>query len=132
MKVSSVLLPVRAKMIDPLSGIEVIRETGQVQEYLGGRPVGKPFTMPTYTAEEVEHARRLGLLSSGNETFARAEFHSPDTRSLAAHNARPGESEGDAATRLANAAARFDVAPGSNRAESRVNADFIPYLSGNG
>ena len=44
MRVNSVLLPVRAERLNPLTGAKEVYETGAYQEYHNGRPMGQPFT----------------------------------------------------------------------------------------
>lgn len=134
---NTVLLPIKAKMINPLTGAEEVMDTGQMQEYgynAAGRrvPVGPPITMPVYSAEQVETIRRADPQAiHGDNGYAKATIYTPDSRPLAAHYARPGETAGAAATRLGDAAARFEVVPGTNRAEVRIDAGHVPFLRGN-
>ena len=105
-------------------------DTGFLQEYSAGKPIGQPIKAPTMG--HVPQDRGMpSSMSRGQEDTHRVTLHSPDLRPLAAHHAHHGETVGEAATRLADAAARFDVAPGSNRAEARVDAAYMPYLRGN-
>lgn len=130
MKVTTVLMPVKAMRFNPLTQREELMPTGYLQEFSAGKPIGQPIKAPSMGHVPQDRATPSSLLRGQEDTY-RATILSPDTRSLAAHHAHAGESTGDAATRLADAAARFDVIPGSNRAEARVDAGYMPFLRGN-
>lgn len=131
MKVSTVLLPIKEKRFNPLTQREELVETGLMQEYSAGRPIGQPVKAPTMAPVPQQRAATSSMLR-GQEGYHSAALYSEDTRTPAARHAYPGESEADAAYRLASSTVRFDVVPGTNRAEVRVDANFIPFLAGNG
>lgn len=117
---NTVILPLREKRINPLTGREEIAETGLVAEFSMGKQVSAPFAMPSYTSEELvqhEQLRRAGLLHE--REYAAASFQSQG--SAVQDHARVGESPQQTAARLAEAAARFEVS--GNRATAAVSAN---------
>jgi hypothetical protein len=106
MRVNTVLLPLKEKRFNPLTQREELMPTGMLQEYAAGKPVGQPIKAPQMAPQDT------AIPSSSlrpQEGYATVTMHSPDTRPLAAHYARQGESVAQAADRLADAASRFEV-----------------------
>jgi hypothetical protein len=111
MKVSTVLLPVKEKRFNPLTQREELMDTGMLQEYSAGKAIGQPIKAPSMAPVPQDRA----IPSSahyGHVGYAKASLYSPDSRSLAAHMARPGETTLAAAERLADSASRFEVKNG--------------------
>ncbi len=124
---NTVILPLREKRINPLTGHEEIAETGMVAEFSMGKQVSAPFAMPSYTPEEWaqhEQARRAGLLQE--REYGIASFQSQGA--AVQDHARPGESPQQTAARLGEAAARFEVS--GNRATAAVSANGQRYFGG--
>ena len=130
MRVNTVLLPVKEMRFNPLTQREELVPTGYLQEYSAGKAIGRPIREPSMAPVPQDRAIPSSA-QRGQEGHHSVTLHSLYARPLAAHYARPGETVGDAATRLGDAAARFEVVPGSNRAEARVDAGYVPFLRGN-
>ena len=111
MKVNTVLMPVKEKRFNPMTQREELMETGYLQEYAAGKPIGQPIKAPSMAPVPQDRATPSSALR-GQEGHHSVTMHSPDTRPLAAHYARPGESVGQAAERLGDAASRFEVKNG--------------------
>ena len=111
MKVNTVLMPVKAMRFNPLTQREELMPTGMLQEYAAGKPVGQPVRAPQMAPVLQDRATPSSMLR-GQENVHSVTMHSPDTRPLAAHHARPGETVAQAADRLADAASRFEVKGG--------------------
>lgn len=111
MRVNTVLLPVKEKRYNPLTQREELMETGYLQEYAAGKPVGRPVRAPQMAPVPQDRATPSSMLR-GQEGHHSVTMHSPDARPLAAHHARSGETVAQAADRLADAASRFEVKNG--------------------
>ncbi len=111
---NTVILPLKEKRINPITGKEEIMDTGAVAEFSQGKQVSAPFRMPRFANVEQERAARLSAMQA-EETLA-VSLYSGDTRNLAEHYQRPGETTVQAAERLADSASRFEVS--GNRAEA--------------
>ncbi|WP_295380138.1 hypothetical protein [uncultured Pseudacidovorax sp.] len=122
----------KGERISPLTGLREVYDTGLMQEYAGGKPIGEPFRMPgAPDIRDFVAAKLQGRMSDAQPTTGRAHITSPDNRSLADHYRRNGESAEQAADRLADAASRFQI----NRhgaAVSSEDANGVRYLSGGG
>lgn len=130
MRTDTTIHPIKEQRYNPVTGRVELMDTGMVAEFSMGKQISSPFKMPTPpSAEAVQALRSQGNLH-GDNGYAKATIYTPDNRSLAAHHARPGETAGQAADRLADAASRFEVKNG--RAASGMSANGVPYLSGNG
>ncbi|MET3494393.1 hypothetical protein [Variovorax boronicumulans] len=121
---NTVILPLKERRVNPISGKEEIMDTGMVAEFHQGKQVSAPFRMPSLG--DVAQDRAVPSSISRPEETYRATIYSGDTRNLAQHYQRSGETTRQAAERLGEAASRFEVT--GNRATATASA--LPVGSG--
>lgn len=119
---NTVILPFLEKRINPVTRKEEAMPTGMVAEFCQGKQVSAPFRMPTLAPVPQDRARTSSMLRP--EETQSVSLYSPDTRNLAQHYQRAGETTQQAAQRLEAAAEQFVVHKG------RAVSGAIPFLSG--
>lgn len=123
---NTVILPILEKRINPVTRKEEVAPSGMVAEFFQGKQVSAPFKMPTMAPAPQGRAGTSSLV--GPEETQSVSLYSPDTRSLAQHYQRPGETTRQAAERLADAAVRFEG--DGSRAGAAVNANGQRFFGG--
>lgn len=113
MRTHTVLLPLKEQRFNPITQRMELMDTGMLQEYSAGRPIGQPIPAPQMPSRETLTALQHSGQLSGGSSHLSVSLHSQDPRPLAAHYQRPGETLEAAADRLADAADSGRVSVGA-------------------